>query len=344
MNEEYYGQHSSTTTGAPLKTFSKLHQKSNLLRTYIRLASAAKTDNEFRKIIISLEDRLAPSEWKEILSYLAQKQKLQVGIRGVLRQGLSRILGQSPPSVMNNVEIELLAQGRITHKDGNEIAVTRYIRGLNTRGLSHFLHPENTTKSLLIIWTGALRRPMMPLHTFLQEVWNLNIDVLVLRSAPNSRDYLNGVVGLGNTLGKAIDGLHEFRVRHGYGSVYLIGSSMGTPPALFSAAKLQTDNCLLVGPLDPRPKYKDHFDHLVRSQENEKNSLRFSTVVGEHATQDAPISNLLSNTFGSLEIVVPGAEHNALWPITERGELADWLDNNCFYGATRAALKESYPR
>lgn len=327
-----------------MKTFSKLPQKSSVLRTYIRLASAAKTDNEFRKIFISLEDRLTPSEWRSIHSYLAQKQKLQGGIRRKIMQGLSRILGQSPPSEMNSVEIELLAQSRITNNVGKEIAFARYTRSFNTRGLSHFLHPENTTKSLLIIWTGALRRPMMPLHTFLQEVWNLNIDVLVLRSAPNSRDYLNGVVGLGNTLGKAIDGLHEFRLRHGYGSVYLIGSSMGTPPALFSAAKLQTDNCLLVGPLDPRLKYKDEFDHLVKSQENEKNFLRFSTVVGEHATQDAPISSLLSNTFGSLEIVVPGAEHNALWPITERGELADWLDNNCFYGATRPAFKESNPR
>ena len=116
---------------------------------------------------------------------------------------------------------------------------------------------------------------------------------------------------------------------------------MGTPPALFSAAKLQADNCLLVGPLDPRVKYKDEFDSLVKSLENKETSLKFSTVVGEHATQDAPIANFLSTTFGSIEIVAPGAEHNALWPITERGELADWLDNNFFHVPTRPPFKES---
>lgn len=313
-----------------------------MLKTYIRLASAAKTDNEFRKTVISLEDRLSPSEWMDIISYLAHKHNLRGGIRGKIRQFLLRILGQSPPLDNKTLEVELVMQAKTSQSLRNEVDVAKYTKGVNTRGLSHFVHPENTSKSLLIIWTGALRRPMMPLHTFLQEIWDLNVDVLVLRSAPNSRDYVNGVAGLGNTLGKAIDGLDEFRLRHGYESVYLIGSSMGTPPALFSAAKLQTDNCLLVGPLDPRLKYRDDFDNLVKSVVSKKLSIKFSTIVGEHATKDAPIANFLSNTFGSIEIVEPGAEHNALWPITEKGKLANWLDNNCFYGATRPSFKDSY--
>ena len=312
-----------------MKSVSNLSRKSEILRTYNRLASSAQTDNDFRKIQVSLENRLSPIEWTHLHSHLAEKYHLQGGVIGRIKQALFSVPGKSRFSEKRSVELEFVVKYKNAQDEAYKKGPATFRRVVNTHGISHFVHPKNNNKSLLVIWTGAARRPMMPLHTFLQAVWERNVDVLVLRAKPN-QGYVAGVAGLGGSLEKAIDGLCEFRDKRQYSQVYVVGTSMGTPPALLSSGKLKAENCLLAGPVDPRVWFSNEFRNYMGDLGDQRSSHMVTTVVGELATTDAAAADYLSSLLGTTKIVIPRAAHNPLWPIARRGELADWLKQYLF--------------
>jgi hypothetical protein len=177
------------------------------------------------------------------------------------------------------------------------------------------------------------RRPMMPLHFFLQAVWQRDVDVLVLRARPTKSDYADGVSFFGDTLDSTSDGLRDYGAQHGYTTVFVVGMSMGTPPALISAPRLGASRCLLAGPIDPRTSHDQEFERFVRYVEDAHELPQIITVVGELAPEDAVIAGFVSSVVNNVELVSPGADHNPLWTLQQRGELAEWLRVNLFQNA-----------
>lgn len=306
-------------------------RKARILKTYYRLASSAKTDNEFRKLQKSLADRFCPLDWSYLHAHLAEKYNLERSFSGKIKQTFFSVIGKTGFSEKRDVEREFVMQYRNAHEAISKTGPAAFTRRTNTHGISHFVHPYNEQNRLLIIWTGAHRRPMMPLHTFLQAVWDFNLDVLVLRARPNL-GYTTGVMGLGDTLTKAIDALCEFSTKRGYSNVYVIGMSMGTPPALFSSVKLGARNCLLAGPLDPRLGYNDEFNLFLDELRAQENILRVNAVVGELSPKDSAVADYLSSLLGSTKLVTLGAAHNPLWALARKGELVDWLNQHLLDG------------
>lgn len=277
---------------------------------------------------------MCPTEWAYIHSHLSEKYNLQSALYGNLVKPLLSIFRKSRFSEKKEMELEFLHKYKKTHEEVSKSGPAVFRRVANTHGVSHFVHTKNENKSLLIIWTGGQRRPMMPLHTFLQAAWECDVDVVVLRAKPR-HGYITGVVGLGDSLPKTVDALSEFVNKHGYSNIYVIGMSMGTPPALFSSAGLRAKNCLLAGPLDPRLGYNFEFSDFMDNSNTRGSFLRVTAVTGELATKDSEVADYLTGLLGSKKLVIPGAAHNPLWPIAEKGELANWLKQHLFVGVDK---------
>lgn len=302
----------------------------DVVSAYVRLASAATTDNKFRAVVRSIENRLCPREWAELVGYVHTKANATKRSHSGLRKWFSQktVPAHSTPS--NNLELELILESDNELFQQKRVEVATFERALNLGGVSHFVHPRNSSHSVLVVWTGLARRPMMPLRHLLQAVWPCDVDVLVLRARPTKSDYADGVPFFGDALDTTIDGLRDYCSQHGYTTVFVAGMSMGTPPALISALRLGASNCLLAGPIDPRHNYEKEFQRFAREIEDTHESPRFVTFVGEFAARDAAVASYVSSVVKNVELYSPGADHNPLWPLQQRGELTDWLRLNLF--------------
>jgi hypothetical protein len=315
---------------APKKSTSEVP---DVVEAYVRLASAATTDNQFRSVVSSMETRLCPRGWAELVAHVQTKASPTARVRTSIGTWFSRGTSSVDLARRKNLERELILESDnvLSHRNVDEVPA--FERVLNLGGVSHFVHPRNKSQSVLFVWTGIARRPMMALRHFLQAVWQCDVDVLVLRARPMKRDYADGVSFFGDTLDSTIDGLRDYSAQHGYTRVFVAGMSMGTPPAMFSAPRLGASSCLLAGPMDPRHNYGEEFQLFDRFVEDAQDLPRFATVVGEFAPEDAVVARFVSSVVNNVELVSPGADHNPLWPLQQRGELADWLRINLFSNA-----------
>jgi hypothetical protein len=298
----------------------KPHQ---IIAAYRRLLKSCSTTNQVYKLNIALENRLEPEQWDHIRKYQKSRNEL---VYKIFTSWIFRLL--SIRFKYPSLDKFLLGYELATNLRGNrgpDITVneSNYRRTLNTNGVSLFCNPGNLKNRLLIVWTGAARRPMMPLMTFLSAVWHLGVDVLVIR-AYQGKSYVDGIPGHGNSLNEGLTSI-EILVRNlNYQQHYVLGTSMGTIPALLFSYQIKSKSVVLAGPTDPT-LYESEYEKLKLSSENHLYPATVALIVGSKAEQDLEIAGLLTKDFQAEAHFVPDAGHNSLWPLILNGQFSEYL-------------------
>lgn len=199
-----------------------------------------------------------------------------------------------------------------------------YIRVLRTASMSYFQHPKNTSNSLLVVWTGSGRRPLMPLAIFLDGAEPLCLDVLILRSQPG-KYYSTGVSFFGKDMPSSVIALEQLIKVKRYENVYIEADSLGTFPALYCLGLPKLKSVLVSGPIDPRTIDGKAFETLVSKQNKATQLPRLIYAVGSDSKSDYKSAMFLRDYFpGQIEIV-KNAKHNTLWGFAKKGLLDKWL-------------------
>ena len=185
----------------------------------------------------------------------------------------------------------------------------------------------------------------MPPANYLPVLQQVGMDLLVLR--PNiNRNYISGVSGFGTTLENAVAGIREWLKATGYTKVYVLGTSGGTLPAIYSSIVLNAERCVAVGTIDPRGGQSEvNWTQVVTMWEAMNPSQRpmFVFTDGQLAVEDRMASQFVVSQFGGRVFRVPGADHNSLHPLWQKGLFAQWLkwalcgDSDHFPGESRLA-------
>jgi hypothetical protein len=203
-----------------------------------------------------------------------------------------------------------------------------YQKILTTKGLTHLKHPENPGNSLLVVWTGSRGRPMMPMAPFCQATWGELTDLLLLRSKVRG-SFAQGVAGLGANFEETISGLAAFIERNGYQEIRILGTSLGTVPALLSIPHIKPKHVLLAGPVEGKSRYPDEFQNLAKHVAAGSETL-VSILVGGKAAADLRVANELVESVGASKHLVSGAGHNPLWDLVLQRKLQKYFKDSLF--------------
>lgn len=211
-------------------------------------------------------------------------------------------------------------------------------------------------KTLLVCFTGASGRPMLPLPVFLQHLDAQRTDLLLLRY-PRGPGFRQGLRSLGDTLEASIDRLGVLMPTSDYRRVVALGTSGGGLPALLTATRLGFDAALCVGASHPD-------DLRWQAALGERAGAVLSRYAGaltaapalvlvcgcDHAVDKAAttaIAGLLPADLVEVDNPLGKVGHNPLMPLMKRGELRALLDASLFASSgapTRSANRTAPPQ
>jgi hypothetical protein len=307
-------------------------------RAYSRLVKSCLTPNQNNRLNIMLETYLTAEEWRRIERVI--RRQYGVIVTWLARQGPVRVVfgRYLPKSKFYSIVTRVSYAHKFSRKD---LRRNRGFAPLNrdrrTRSYSLFLNPENSTKSLFVIWVGGSRRPMMPLSIFLEGARPLGMDVLVLR--PSQDGYKSGVRGFGDTLPESVLGLSKFVSENNYENVYCQGQSLGTLPALLSSTLPKVRTVLIAGPASPQTTDPIVFGEFIDRLKQLGIRPKVSIAVGSNAPKDISTAESLGNVFETNLIIVRNARHTPPWVYARKGKLYDWLSYHHLGHAERKRLR-----
>ena len=139
-----------------------------------------------------------------------------------------------------------------------------------------------------------------------------------------------GIHGWGDNVREVYDSLDAFVKLEGYRRTYIIGTSLGTAPALLGCQSPSVTQILLVGPIDPRREYNSDFENIVNSNHKHGSIDNATSITGSLSDADNFVASFLEKTLGISRIVIEGAGHNPLWPLVVRNKISAWFDTNLF--------------
>ncbi len=302
----------------------------SLERAYLRLANNCSTPNEHRKLNIKLETYLTADQWVRIENVINQQHgRISTWLA---KQSATRYLAGR--FFANSKLYSLVSKVSYAHKFsmkdmGRNRGVGKLVRKQTTRTFSYFVHSENSTRSLLILWTGSGRRPMMPMSIFLEGVRPLQVDVLVIRPDQKTRSYTR-VKGFGENLSDAILGISGFITKNKYQNVYCQGQSLGTLPALLCTALPAIDRTLIAGPVDPQSIDAQVLGEFTSELLKAGIRPKVTIAVGTDAPKDILAAETVGQVFETQIIMVKNAKHNPLWVFAKKGKLDNWLRQHLF--------------
>jgi hypothetical protein len=274
---------------------------STLASNYPVLAGQCRTQNQFNRLHIDLENILAPAE----LGYLA-RLAADRALPEMSYSWLQRLKGLSP---------DLLDEPRPFHRTGLADTVTLY------RDQSR----EPAGKGLLVAFTGGSRRLMMPVSVFLQHLDSSAWDVVVLRKGPDRRPYAHGLEGVSRSLPAVMRYVAKASEAKRYRRVVTLGTSGGGFAAIIGAILMAAKRAISIGGHQPSASPNP----WLRLQLAIRHALQcpeFEYVFGADFDRDRESALVLRNSFGGTLHPVPGVtQHNPFRVLLARGELAAFL-------------------
>jgi hypothetical protein len=188
---------------------------------------------------------------------------------------------------------------------------------------------------------------MTPMPDFLQALPS-GLDVLLLKYV-RPGGYLNGLPGLGGNLAEAAFGLRKKLASLQYEKVITLGSSAGTSPALLASLEIRSERTILHGPFDPTSsEISSSWDAFLArwtdSLETGAHLPRIFYLVGADCTRDIANGKKLQAALGGEVYEVPGAGHNVVEPLLQKGRLAQWLRFAIHSDANSEEQKPKPPR
>ena len=302
----------------------------HFLIAHRRLLQACRTSNQVLKLHTTLESLATPQQWRVIGQEIVGRIPtwlVWIATRNPPRALLLRILPHGQLSTRLN-----LMTRRTFDFLRKDKAPSEYSVAFRKDGMALFRNPNNADSSLIVLWNpDIVRRPGMPLWMFLEQTWALNSDILVLRSRKGTR-YSEGVKGLGSTIEACCNGITELAVRHDYKTIYSIGVSLGSVPALYCSQNEMIQRTLLAGPVDPERIDPGFWSSIAPCTNSEHESGAVLALVGTNSTTDMETAKSIGTKIPLTISLLENANHNVLWRLAARSELTQWLRDNLING------------
>jgi hypothetical protein len=271
---------------------------------YLPLALECRTQNQFNRLHIHLENILSPREFA-LLADLAKRQQFPERSRNWLEKigGLSPSLFDSPQA---------------------------YSRRALSENVLFYQDPERApaTKTLLVGFAGDARRLMLPIAVFLQCLDARAWDLVLLRKGPQKRPFLKGVEGISRHLPSVLSYVNRLVAARRYRRIVTLGTSGGGFYAIVAAILLDGASGVSIGGAAPtsalgfRLRWQLAYHRAVAKREP-----AFKFVYSADHDVDRKAAMAMQAAFGGrLRPVVGVTEHNALAPLIARGELAEFLN------------------
>lgn len=274
--------------------------------------SRCRTANDVRRVQVMLANELAPVEVAALAAAMRTDHAGAYRSTERFLSGLESVLGfatQRPQPYVRQV----VAPG-----------VLRYAAPA-TQG-------EEARRTLVVAFTGAAFRLMLPIAVVLQNLDADRHDLLLLFDRARTQ-FLGGVPGVADDLPAlvaALDRLADFRR---YQRLVCLGTSAGGLPALYAAIEARAARGVSVGgsvpddiPLRVQTRDADLAPlraALVRSRDG---PTELYCVCGERHARDLGNARWYADNAGATVIEVPGyADHNVLQGVFEAGYLRAFL-------------------
>jgi hypothetical protein len=271
---------------------------------YLPLALECRTQNQFNKLHIHLENILAPTEFAH-LADLAGKQQLPEQSCNWLKKigGLSPGLFDSPQAFTGRA----LSENVLLYRD------PRW---------------EASGKTLLVGFAGDARRLMVPISVFLQCLDSRTWDVVLLRKGAKKRPYSKGVEGVSRNLPAVLRYVRSSVSAGQYRRTVTLGTSGGGFFAILGATLIDATSGVSIGGAQPRaPLGLGLRWQLALHRAFMKRQPEFEFVYSAGHDRDRKQAIAMHGAFGGrLRPVARVDDHNPLGPLLARGELAEFLN------------------
>ena len=271
---------------------SRRAQSQPIMQDYPDLARQCLTQNQFNRLHIDLERLLTPVEicvLGRLASATVLPQPSQAWLGDLKRLSAEMFVAPTPFSRYEiSTTVSLFRDGTVSP----------------------------SRKSLLVAFTGNFRRLMMPIAVFLQNLDPRSWDLILLRQDGERAYFPTDGRDLPDVMSAMLSAGPGFRPTD-YRRVVTIGTSGGGFPAIVAAIVMGASRGVSISGRMPR-------ERPMPSADGPPPDLIF--VYGERHPVDRDQARSMQGLFaGRLRPVAGVAEHNVLYTLLQRGQLALFL-------------------
>lgn len=272
-----------------------------------RIRSRSTTINQFNQGIIALENIMTPGEAREIAAAMAQRENDEKNI------WLDREADWRQQFTEWSISKGFSHNHRFVRVWNRPSSTLYQTSGFNRRA----------PKLLVVLFTGRVKRIMVPSWIFLAHLPRVPMYVLTVRGG--QARYRDGLPGLTKDFPGTIGWIRDRAEELGLTVDTVIGSSAGSLPALRAGFALRARRRLLFGlgriSDDEVAHYPvsdvDHESGLVADD-----GRGLTLVAGGEETRDVESASEALLRFPRAErVIVDGAGHNCVEPLAQRGGL-----------------------
>ena len=314
-----------------------------MIAEYLEKLGRCSSPNQVNAVHIRLENALTPVEMFEIINIVTTAQQIMSGshdwrseaksVRNLtaIVAALASLPDRHRDYVFRWVATIASMMLRAPQPDAENYRrrpMGRHIWLFTTGGMTR-------GKTLLLCFTGAGQRMMMPVSVFLQHLPSVHFDVLVLRDEGRN-GFRQGIPNVGNNLEELVARIGASR-EHPYSSFMSLGVSAGAMAAVWACLHLGLQRGIAIGvnsPVDPRwQQLQDggleaSFSRYLSRLASPPDLL---LIYGADEFRDASAARELSGLVPAQTLAVQGTDnnpsgHNALYTLQQRGSLAAFLD------------------
>lgn len=274
--------------------------------------SRCRTANEVRRVQVMLANELAPIEVAALAAAMRTGHAGAYGSTERFLSGLESMLGLATQRPQPHVR-QVVAPG-----------VLRYA----APGTEN----EKARRTLVVAFTGAAFRLMLPIAVVLQNLDADRHDLLLLFDRARTQ-FLGGVPGVADDLPALVAALDRLADFGRYRRLVFLGTSAGGLPALYAAIEARAARGVSVGGSVP-----DDIPQRVQTRDTDLAPLRAALarsrggttelvcVCGERHARDRGNAYWYAANAGAAVVEVPGyADHNVLQGVFEAGNLRAFL-------------------
>jgi hypothetical protein len=288
----------------------RAHKAPNLLFAgdkgfdYAKLISRCRTQNEFNRLHIELENTLTPVELASIASRAGTSN-----IPEPSRLWLEKIRRWTPHlfDAPQHYERVAFSEHVILYQDHES---------------------DLRDKGLLVAFSGNARRLMMPVCVFLQHVDSRRWDIVVLKKCARN-SYLLGLHGVATDFPDLVAYVQTTFSSAQYRRMVTLGTSSGGFPAAWAAVLLGADRGISVCGRAPRPlPALSMGDRPVTHQDTTaRDEVDLCFVYGADCVPDHQAALSLLDLFGGrLRPVTEVDGHGVLGQLLKRGQFAEFVE------------------
>ncbi len=298
-------------------------ETTTLSRPYVvtffqRTFNCCQTVAQLNKAFTTLEHRLTPGDMQNLLKWHTSQHLIPATAEKKFHAACNLWFSRIQKMILDsgNDEPEPFTAHRV------HPCVTHY-KGIGS----------TIDKTLVICFSVAGGRSlMMPNAILMQHTDSAKYDLLVV-SEPLNQSYRLGIPLLGNSVNEVIESLTEFDLINQYKKIRVLGCSAGCYPAIIAGYRLGAELVSCVGgrfhsERHPGKILERIFISWKGIHKNQNTKVLMS--YDPNVTRDRHYAKLFAWLTGGKLFTVKNVGHNILEKLTERGQLAQFLQHTIF--------------